>query len=66
MLVGLCTDIRKLATLLRSTHQACETYGDVATKRCAVRDGERAGLIEHRIDQTERRVWFPAEITNEP
>jgi len=51
MLVELCTDNRDLATFLRST----ETYGDVAT----------ASLIE-RIDQTERRVWFLAEITNEP
>ena len=56
MLVELCTDNRDLATFLRSTHQACETYGDVAT----------ASLIENWIDQTERRVWFLTEITNEP
>jgi starvation-inducible DNA-binding protein len=55
MLVEVASDNRELATFLRSTHQVCETYGDVAT----------ASLIENWIDQTERRVWFLAEITNE-
>jgi len=55
MLVELCADNRKLATFLRSTHQVCETHGDIAT----------ASLIENWIDETERRIWFLSETTKE-
>jgi len=55
MLLELCSDNREVTTFLRSTHQACDTCGDVAT----------ASLIENWIDQAERRVWFLAELINE-
>jgi starvation-inducible DNA-binding protein len=48
MLVELCVDSRHLTGCLRSTHDLCERYADVAT----------ASLIETWIDQTERRSWF--------
>ena len=48
MLAELCVDSRHLTGCLRSTHDLCERYTDVAT----------ASLIETWIDQTERRSWF--------
>lgn len=55
MLIELATDNRELATFLFSAHEICESGSDVAT----------ASLIKNWIDQTERRVWFLAEITKE-
>lgn len=48
MLTELRNDNRELTGSLRSMHEVCEKYNDVAT----------ASLIETWIDQTERRVWF--------
>ena len=53
MLAELRGDNRHLTRSLRSAHEACERYNDVAT----------ASLIENWIDETERRVWFLSEIT---
>jgi starvation-inducible DNA-binding protein len=55
MLAELCTDNRELTRFLRLAHQVCEKHNDVAT----------ASLIENWIDQSERRTWFLAEVTNE-
>jgi len=52
MLAELATDNRELTRYLRSVHETCEKYNDVAT----------ASLIEVWIDQTERRSWFLSEI----
>ena len=52
MLMRLLSDNKTLTTYLRSAHELCERYNDVAT----------AGLLENWIDQTERRVWFLVEI----
>jgi starvation-inducible DNA-binding protein len=52
MLAELATDNRELTRYLRSVHETCEKYNDVAT----------ASLIEVWIDQTERRSWFLWEI----
>jgi starvation-inducible DNA-binding protein len=52
MLAELCADNQQLTRSLRSTHELCEKYNDVAT----------ASLIEVWIDQTERRTWFLSEI----
>lgn len=52
MLTDLHHDNRELTRFLRTTHQVCEKYNDVAT----------ASLIETWIDETERRTWFLAEI----
>ena len=52
MLAELANDNRALTQYLRSTHETCEKYNDVAT----------ASLIEVWIDQTERRSWFLSEI----
>jgi starvation-inducible DNA-binding protein len=49
----LLADNQRLTTYLRSAHEVCESANDVAT----------ASLIENWIDQTERRTWFLAEIT---
>src|SRR6202044_879724 len=43
----------ELTRLLRQTHEICEKHDDVAT----------ASLIENWIDETERRTWFLAEVT---
>ena len=51
MLAELFSDNQQLTRSLRSTHEVCEKYNDVAT----------ASLIENWIDQTERRTWFLAE-----
>jgi starvation-inducible DNA-binding protein len=51
MLAELCGDNQLLTTSLRSAHELCDKYNDVAT----------ASLIENWIDETERRVWFLSE-----
>jgi len=55
MLVELRGDNQQLTRELRSTHELCEHYDDVAT----------ASLIENWIDETERRAWFLSEIVAE-
>jgi starvation-inducible DNA-binding protein len=52
MLSELCADNQQLTRFLRSTHEVCDKYNDVAT----------ASLIETWIDETERRAWFLSEI----
>jgi starvation-inducible DNA-binding protein len=52
MLRELREDNLELTRNLRSAHQLCEKYNDVAT----------ASLIENWIDETERRTWFLSEI----
>jgi starvation-inducible DNA-binding protein len=52
MLYELRGDNLDLTRYLRSTHELCERYNDVAT----------ASLIENWIDQTERRTWFLSEV----
>src|SRR6266481_8209941 len=47
MLIELCADNQQLTRSLRSIHDVCERYSDVAT----------ASLIESWIDETERRQW---------
>jgi starvation-inducible DNA-binding protein len=48
-------DNQQLTRELRSTHELCDKYNDVAT----------ASLIEVWIDETERRTWFLSEIVTE-
>jgi starvation-inducible DNA-binding protein len=55
MLEELLEDNRRLTRFLRSTHQICEDFNDVAT----------ASLIENWIDETERRSWFLFEIVSD-
>ncbi|MGC2660072.1 MAG: DNA starvation/stationary phase protection protein [Bryobacteraceae bacterium] len=55
MLAELSTDNQQLTRYLRAAHELCEKHNDVAT----------ASLIEVWIDQTERRVWFLAEIVRD-
>ena len=55
MLAELSADNQHLTRSLRSTHELCEKYNDVAT----------ASLIEVWIDQTERRTWFLSEIVRD-
>jgi starvation-inducible DNA-binding protein len=55
MLLELCRDNLQLTRYLRSTHEVCSHFGDVAT----------ASLIENWIDETERRHWFLSEIVSE-
>ena len=52
MLAELRDDNQQLTRELRSTHELCDQYNDVAT----------ASLIEVWIDETERRTWFLSEI----
>jgi starvation-inducible DNA-binding protein len=52
MLSELYADNRQLTASLRSLHDLCDHYNDVAT----------ASLIEVWIDETERRAWFLGEI----
>jgi starvation-inducible DNA-binding protein len=52
MLRELREDNLELTRNLRSAHELCEKYNDVAT----------ASLIENWIDETERRTWFLSEI----
>ncbi|MFP5230296.1 MAG: Dps family protein [Acidobacteriota bacterium] len=56
MLAELCTDNQELTRHLRTAHQICEQYHDVATN----------SLIEAWIDETERRTWFLLQILQEP
>jgi starvation-inducible DNA-binding protein len=53
MLQELLADNRTLTIYLRSVHQICDRFNDVAT----------ASLIENWIDSTERRAWFLREVT---
>jgi starvation-inducible DNA-binding protein len=53
MLAELRDDNKRLVTIMRETHNVCDTYGDVAT----------ASLLEVWIDETERRTWFLFEST---
>jgi starvation-inducible DNA-binding protein len=55
MLVELFHDNQELVKFLRGSHEVCDEHNDVAT----------ASLIENWIDETERRVWFLSEITDE-
>jgi starvation-inducible DNA-binding protein len=55
MLAELSADNQALTRYLRSSHDLCENYNDVAT----------AGLIEVWIDQTERRTWFLSEVVQD-
>ena len=55
MLEELCADNQALARFLRSTHELCDRYFDVAT----------TSLIEVWIDETERRRWFLSEIVRD-
>jgi starvation-inducible DNA-binding protein len=55
MLAELSADSLHLTKYLRSAHEVCEKYNDVAT----------ASMIEVWIDQTERRTWFLSEIVRD-
>ena len=52
MLTEVHADNKQLAGELRVMHEVCDRHGDVAT----------ASLIENWMDETERRVWFLAEV----
>ncbi len=52
MLAELCADNQQLTRFLRSTHEVCDKFNDVAT----------ASPTETWIDETERRAWFLREI----
>jgi starvation-inducible DNA-binding protein len=52
MLAELRDDNVSLVASMRSLHDVCDEYGDVAT----------ASLLENWIDETEKRVWFLFEI----
>jgi len=52
MLDELAVDNRRLTEYLRSTHDTCTQFNDVAT----------SSLIETWIDETERRTWFLWEV----
>jgi starvation-inducible DNA-binding protein len=54
MLNELLADNGSLVTYLRSAHQICDRFNDVAT----------ASLIENCIDETERRAWFLREAAD--
>jgi starvation-inducible DNA-binding protein len=53
MLSELREDNKSMATSLREAHTVCEEHRDVAT----------VSLIEVWIDETERRIWFLFEAT---
>ena len=55
MIGELCEDNQQLTRSLRATHEICDRDNDVAT----------ASLIEVWIDESERRTWFLAEITQD-
>jgi starvation-inducible DNA-binding protein len=55
MLAELRADNLYLTRALRSAHDVCEQYRDVAT----------ASLIENWIDEAERRTWFLTQATQE-
>ncbi len=52
MLAELRGDNQQLTSEMRRVHELCEEYGDVAT----------ASLLENRIDEAERRIWFLYEV----
>jgi len=52
MLAELCADNQQLTRFLRSAHEVCDKFNDVAT----------ASLIETWIDESERRAWFLSQI----
>jgi len=56
MLAELQDDNKQLVGEMRSLHEVCDTYRDVAT----------ASLIEVWIDETERRSWFLYESRRTP
>jgi starvation-inducible DNA-binding protein len=53
MLAELADDNLKLSAEIRTTHDVCDEYGDIAT----------ASLLENWLDETERRTWFLFEAT---
>ena len=53
MLAELREDNRKLVSIMRSAHDTCDEYNDVAS----------TSLLEVWIDETERRAWFLYEMT---
>lgn len=53
MLAELCSDSQQLSQALRSAHNVCEKYRDIAS----------TSLIEQWIDETEKRTWFLFEST---
>jgi len=55
MIGELCEDNQQLTRFLRVTYEICDRHNDVAT----------ASLIEVWIDESERRTWFLAEITQD-
>ena len=55
MIGELREDNHQLTRSLRATHEICDRHNDVAT----------ASLIEVWIDESERRTWFLAEITQD-
>ena len=55
MIGELCEDNQQLTRSLRATHEICDRHNDVAI----------ASLIEVWIDESERRTWFLAEITQD-
>jgi starvation-inducible DNA-binding protein len=55
MLAELSADNQHLTRYMRSAHEVCERYNDVAT----------TSMIEVWIDQTERRTWFLSEIVRD-
>ena|SRR5438552_1983768 len=56
MLVELRNDNQTLTLFLRGAHELCDKQHDVAT----------ASLIEHWIDEAERRTWFLSETLRDP
>lgn len=52
MLEELAADSRCLTKLMRSTHDICEDFTDIAT----------ASLLEVWVDEAERRTWFLHEV----
>ena len=52
MLAELWDDNQQLTRFLRSAHEICDKFNDVAT----------ASLLETWIDETERRAWFLSQI----
>ena len=55
MISELRDDNQQLTRSLRAIHEVCDHHNDVAT----------ASLIEVWIDESERRTWFLAEISQE-
>jgi starvation-inducible DNA-binding protein len=55
MIGELREDNQQLTRSLRATHEICDRHNDVAT----------ASLIEVWIDESERRTWFLAEISQD-